>query len=126
MKLLREYIKESARAANGDCYEAAGKFMMDSCQFSGDDCNLILIHGEVMGQGPVAGTPFGHAWVLDGSTVIDKSNGRDLTMPMQIYYAIGQIDNIGNIHQYTWTEARKQILDNGHWGPWELVTESGL
>jgi hypothetical protein len=45
---------------------------------------------------------------------------------MQIYYAIGQIDNIGNIHQYTWTEARKQILDNGHWGPWELVTESGL
>ena len=126
MKLLREYIRESARAANGDCYEAAGKFMMDSCQFGGDDCNLILVHGEVGGQGPLEGVTFGHAWVLDGNTVVDKSNGRDVQMPQPVYYAIGQIDNIGNVHQYTWPEARKQILDNGHWGPWELVTESGL
>ena len=126
MHLLREYIRESARAANGDCYEAAGKFMMDSCQLGGDDCNLILVHGEVGGQGQLEGVTFGHAWVIDGNTVVDKSNGRDVQMPQPVYYAIGQIDNIGNVHQYTWPEARKQILDSGHWGPWELVTESGL
>ena len=79
-----------------------------------------------MGQGPLGGVTFGHAWVIDGNTVVDKSNGRDVQMPRPVYYAIGQIDNIGNVHQYTWPDARKQILDSGHWGPWELVTESGL
>ena len=64
--------------------------------------------------------------MLDGSTVIDKSNGRDLTMPMQVYYAIGQIDRIDNVIEYPWEEARTKILDYGHWGPWDLETESGL
>jgi hypothetical protein len=113
-------------SANGDCYEAAGKFMMDECQL-GDSCEgLTLVHGEVMGQGPVAGIPFGHAWVLDGSTDIDKSNGRDIAMPMRVYYAIGQIDRIDNVIEYPWEEARTKILDYGHWGPWDLETESGL
>ena len=114
-------------SAGGDCYEAAGKFIMDECML-GDvvDCQYILVHGEVMGQGPIEGTPFGHAWVLDGSTVIDKSNGRNLVLPMQIYYALGQIESIGNVHEYTWEEARTKILDYGHWGPWDLETESGL
>ena len=114
-------------SAGGDCYEAAGKFIMDNCGFGNpDDCQFILVHGEVMGQGPIAGIPFGHAWVLDGSTVIDKSNGRDISMPAQLYYAIGQIDSIDNIIEYPWEEARTKILDYGHWGPWDLETESGL
>ena len=114
-------------STGGDCYEAAGKFIMDKCGFGNpDDCQFILVHGEVMGQGPIAGIPFGHAWVLDGSTVIDKSNGRDLAMPMQVYYAVGQIDRIDNVIEYPWEEARTKILDYGHWGPWDLETESGL
>jgi len=100
---------------------------MDKCGFGNPDgCQFILVHGEVMGQGPIEGTPFGHAWVLDGSTVIDKSNGRDVTMPVPIYYMIGQIDRIDNIIEYSWEEARTKILDSGHWGPWDLETESGL
>lgn len=114
-------------SAGGDCYEAAGKFIMNECMLGdADNCRYILVHGEVMGQGPIAGISFGHAWVLDGSTVIDKSNGRDLTMPSQIYYAIGQIDSLDNIIEYSWEEARTKILDYGHWGPWDLETESGL
>ena len=114
-------------SAGGDCYEAAGKFMMMECQLGGSDCDgLTLIHGEVMGQGQIAGITFGHAWVEKDGMVIDKSNGRDISMPAQLYYAIGQIDKIDNVIEYPWEEARTKILDYGHWGPWDLETESGL
>jgi len=127
----------------GDCYEAAGKYIMDMCNDSG--CHSTLVHGEVAGQGPLAGVRYGHAWVEDGNTVIDKSNGRDLEMPKAIYYAIGQIASPdmskwgtpegmqdpelfsgGNLHKYTWEEAREKILEYGHWGPWDLKTSTGL
>ena len=105
----------------------------------------MLIHGEVQGQGPLSGVRYGHAWVEDGSIVVDRSNGRDIRMPKAIYYAIGAIASPdmskwgvpgslndpdlfsgGNLHKYTWEEARTKILDSGNWGPWDLVTESGL
>jgi len=64
-------------------------------------------------------------------------------MPKFVYYAIGQVQNIdpdkwgkpefgqdvfteGNLHKYNWEEARAKILETGHWGPWDLVTSSGL
>jgi hypothetical protein len=133
-KLLRAYINEvsleatmEAQQSNdgGDCYEAAGKYMMDRCMFD-NGCNLILVHGEVAGQGPLDGTTFGHAWILEGGMVVDRSNGRNVQMPQPVYYAVGQIDNIGNTHEYTWDEMRKHITTLEHWGPWELKTESGL
>ena len=125
---LRRLIREAevpGANAGGDCYEAAGKYMMDKCMF-GDDCSLILVHGEVAGQGVLEGVTFGHAWVLDGGTAIDRSNGGNLQLPQAIYYAVGQIDQIGNTHEYTWEQARKMITDSEHWGPWELATETGL
>ena len=112
-------------STGGDCYEVAGRFMMDKCMLGNNDCNLVLVHGEVMGQGAIAGIPYGHAWILDGSTVIDKSNGRNLSMPMQVYYALGQIDRIDNVIEYPWEEARAKILEHGTWGPWDLETSSG-
>jgi len=125
---LRRLIREAevpGANAGGDCYEAAGKYMMDKCMF-GDDCSLILVHGEVAGQGVLEGVTFGHAWVLDGGTAIDRSNGRNLQLPQSIYYAVGQIDQISNTHEYTWEKARKMIVQYEHWGPWDLSTESGL
>jgi len=112
---------------NGDCYEAAGKYIMDKCMITREDtCSFTLVHGEVMGQGPLEGVTYGHAWILDGGTVIDVSNGRNLQMPQVLYYAVGQVDNIGNLHEYTWDQARKKIVDYEHWGPWDLETSSGL
>jgi hypothetical protein len=87
---------------------------------------LVLVHGEVAGQGPLEGITYGHAWVLDGGTVIDRSNGRNLRIPKVVYYALGGIDHIGNLHEYTWDEARALILKFEHWGPWDLKTRSGL
>ena len=126
MKLLRANIRESALAANGDCYEAAGRYMMDKCQFGGDCTGWVLVHGEVMGQGDIDGITFGHAWVESNGMVIDKSNGRDLQLPASLYYAVGKIDEIGNVVKYSWPDARDKILEFEHWGPWDLETSSGL
>ena len=125
--ILRAYIFESIQqhAATGDCYEAAGKYMMDRCMF-GNGCDLVLVHGEVSGQGQLEGITYGHAWVLENDMVIDRSNGRNLQLPKSIYYAVGGIEHIGNIHEYTWDEARKHLVTLQHWGPWELRTKSGL
>lgn len=123
--LLRMYINEVSSNAGGDCYEAAGKYMMDRCMFDAS-CGIKLVHGEVSGQGPLEGVTYGHAWIVDGETVIDRSNGRNLQMPKSVYYALGQIDNISNLHEYTWEEARKHIMVLEHWGPWELRTKTGL
>jgi hypothetical protein len=109
------------RRRNGDCYEAAGRYIMDNF-----DSQLQLVHGEVSGQGAMEGTTFGHAWVLDGDTVIDKSNGRDLRIPKVVYYALGGIDRIDNLHVYTREQALDRMLKLKHFGPWDLKTRSGL
>ena len=119
-------------AVLGDCYKIAGKHMLDN-PLTTD----ILCHGEVMGQGQLGGVKYGHAWIEDGDMVIDRSNGRDLRMPKMIYYAIAKIgqpyfDDDGyhpgkeNVHRYTHEETMAQIMKYEHWGPWDLVTETGL
>jgi uncharacterized membrane protein (UPF0127 family) len=123
---LRQMVqKQEVPEARGDCYESAGQYMMGQCSLGNDDCDLVLVHGEVMGQGPVEGIPFGHAWVEKGGVVIDKSNGRDLQIPASFYYSIGKIDYLDNVIKYPWSEARSKIMEYQHWGPWDLETSSG-
>ena len=112
----------------GDCYEAAFGWIFRHClNFTADrkgDSNIFLVHGEVTGQGKIEGVKYGHAWVEDGGTVIDQSNGRNLVMPRQIYYRLGKIGT--NIHRYTPEQARKKAVTTGVYGPWDLKTETGL
>ena len=112
----------------GDCYEAAGKFMMKKSMLRPDDSRYLLVHAEVAGQGPLEGLTYGHGFVVDTETqtVIDKSNGRNLELPAAIYYMLGQIGSIDNIHEYTYREMAKKITQYEHWGPWDLETSSGL
>lgn len=110
-------------SAQGDCYEAAGNYMMQAA-LEGDERKLTLVHGEVTGQGPLHGVKFGHAWVEIGGMVIDKSNGRNLKMPKEMYYAIGKIGS--NTHRYTMKQFRRKAVQTGVWGPWDLETETGL
>ena len=79
---------------------------------------------EVTGQGSLEGIKYGHCWVEDGNTVIDKSNGRNLKMPRAFYYALGRIGD--NVHVYKPEEFSKKINQYGHWGPWDLRTSTGL
>ena len=123
---VRIAFKYAARKSSkrGDCYEAAGKFFIDNSMHG--NSRMLLVHGEVAGQGALKGTNFGHAWVEHNGMVIDKSNGRDIEIPISVYYALGRIDRIGNVYKYTWDQASKKIESTGHWGPWDLKTSTGL
>lgn len=131
--------KTRRQTAKGDCYEAAAKYILGLSQLhmgiggkaAGEvaaAAGLILVHAEVMGQGPMEGIPFGHGFVVDTKRdiVIDRSNGRDIQMPRPIYYAIAQIDEIGNYHEYTPQEMMENMIKYKHYGPWDLKTSSGL
>lgn len=112
-------------SGTGDCYEANGRYFMDKSLYGGDG-NMRLVHGEVTGQGSLEGVNYGHAWVEDGNTVIDMSNGRAVRMPKAAYYALGNIEANDNMHKYTASEFRRNVLKHEHWGPWDLRTSTGL
>ncbi len=114
-------------SALGDCYEAAGRFMMSKGMMASDPTRYRLVHAEVAGQGGLEGVTYGHGFVLDLETdsVIDKSNGRNIRMPASVYYHLGKISTINNVHEYTYSEMAKKITQYKHWGPWDLETSSG-
>ena len=120
----------------GDCYEVHGRFMLSDP--SADE--FILVHAEVMGQGQLAGVPYGHCFLIHKATdtVHDLSNGRNLQLPRMVYYLLGKIDQseywddtmgrvsrTPKIFEYTKDEAMAFLMEIGTWGPWELETESG-
>lgn len=108
--------------ADGDCFQAAAIYILDE----DDDAGLVLVHGEVSGQGRLAGVQYGHAWVEDDrGFVIDRSNGRFLRLERAIYYMIGRIDE-GTTKRYTRREMCEKLVETKHYGPWDLVTSTGL
>ena len=124
-----EEEEEETEEALGDCYQAAGQYAMMKCQFSSSstECDdLVIVHGEVMGQGHLEGITYGHAWIESKGMVIDVSNGRNIKLPISTYYLLGKIGEIDNYVKYTWKEAREKIIASKHWGPWDLETSSGL
>jgi len=108
-------------SSGGDCYQVAAKLVIDSEVGT----ELVLVHAEVTGQGPLEGIKYGHAWVENiHGDVIDKSNGRDITINKQVYYSIGNISSKkGKMFKYTRREALDKMLDSEHFGPWDLKTE---
>lgn len=99
----------------GDCYPAGGRLIME---FFGDKEHK-LVHGMVNGQGALEGMRYGHCWVESRDTVLDHSNGRKLEIPKQVYYALGRVDP-KECKYYTPEESAKFMVDEGHWGPWEM------
>jgi hypothetical protein len=102
----------------GDCYYAAGEYILDVAQEG-----AILIHGRPTLQCEPFIT-FGHAWVewdekiVNGTIRFAYDVARDIKMPISLYYALGKINPEDNF-EYTREEARRMILEYGHWGPWE-------
>lgn len=102
----------TAPQGDGDCAEVATKIVVDS-----RDKAYVLCHGYPTGQGPIAGVKHFHAWVEDGDIVIDRSNGKDITFPRDLYYAIGHI-NPDEVVRWTRDAAIDLILGTMHYGPW--------
>lgn len=118
----------------GNCYEVAGNIAMDnkmpkslrnkSTNFNGTP---FVVHAQVTGQGAIDNVKYGHAWVEDDVFVYDFSNGRELIIPKELYYYIGQIEMKKPIYyKYPFDVAVEKMLTSKHYGPWELKTESGL
>jgi len=100
----------------GDCYQVSGEYLMD--MFLQGNKNLLLVHGEVTGQGAIEGIKYGHAWIEDGQMVIDKSQGRSIKLPKHVYYVLGNIDE-SKVIKYNYNQMTKKILETEHWGPWD-------
>ena len=129
--LLKEggeiFAKGGGIKDKGNCYQAAadfaiGKFFAPHIDFIGEP---YIVHAEVKGQGKLEGIRYGHAWVEDDENVYDHSNGREIKLPKQIYYLLGDIktDDPKKYRKYTFSEARKKMLDTGIYGSWDIETE---
>jgi len=129
--LLKEggeiFAKGGGIKDKGNCYQAAadfaiGKFFAPHIDFIGEP---YIVHAEVKGQGKLEGIRYGHAWVEDDENVYDHSNGREIKLPKQIYYLLGDIktDDPKKYRKYTFAEARKKMLDTGIYGSWDIETE---
>jgi hypothetical protein len=117
-------VKKSNKG--GDCYKAAGDIVIDSRFINKNRFNFngtpYLVHAEVAGQGAISGIRYGHAWIEDDVMVYDYSNGRELQIPKQIYYAIGNIEtsNPKKYRKYTFEQARRKMSESGTYGCWDL------
>lgn len=121
------FAKGGGIKGKGNCYQAAGdfaigKFFAPNIDFIGEP---YIVHAEVRGQGQLEGIRYGHAWVEDDENVYDHSNGREIKLPKEIYYLLGDIktDDPKKYRKYTFAEARKKMLDTGTYGCWDIETE---
>lgn len=119
----------------GDCYYVAGTIAMNHrLPKTAKEFNLpnfvgtpYVVHAEVEGQGAISGLKYGHAWVEDDLYVYDYSNGREIVFPKYFYYEMGKVKaKKPKYFKYTFEEAVKKMVETGHYGSWELITESGL
>jgi hypothetical protein len=116
---------------NGDCYVVAGRIALNNRLPKGENREFVgepyVIHAQVIGQGAIEGLKYGHAWVEDDIYVYDYSNGRELKIPKVVYYKLGQVIEQQPIYfKYTFGEAKRKMAETGHFGSWDLITESGL
>ncbi len=130
-------------SGEGDCYPTANMAVWDKVG-SPDEDNWRAVHGVVTGQGELEGVRFGHAWAeetqrfpipenimesgspeqraawenMTFTIVHDNSNGNSISMPAEMYYAVGQIDE-ATVQRYTPAEVGRNMVNSGHHGPWE-------
>ena len=117
------------KKAEGDCFEAAVEFAISHgglLRVGPEPTmpDLLIVHGEVTGQGKLLGRKYGHAWIEARGVVIDTSNKRQIMLPIADYYALGRIGT--NVHKYTVEQARRRMVETGVYGPWDLQTSTGL
>lgn len=98
----------------GNCFKVAADMVLDIFMY---DC--VLVHGVVVGvRGSLKGKRFVHGWIeVNNAIVLDRSNNRNLCIPLSTYYENGQI-NENEIIRYSFRETRKLVLKHLHYGPW--------
>jgi len=117
----------------GYCYERNGRKFMDM----GSNRRFKLVHGCVMGSGPIAGRHIGHCWIEETKyikvpkdwkvsnktfkmvTVHDYSRRykRGHHLPMELYYHYGRIEE-RYVKRYNLERFNINALKYENWGPW--------
>lgn len=114
----------------GDCYCIAGKFALNDVSEIGGHKFIgtpYVVHAEVEGRGALTGIRYGHAWVEDDLMIFDYSNSKKIIFPKELYYTMGKvIQEQPKYYKYTFEEACQKMQETGHYGCWDLITESGL
>ena len=107
----------------GNCFEVAGHLALYPEKLSYNGTPKV-VHAEVTGQGNLKGIRFAHAFVEDDFMVYDFSNSKNIVMLKNSYYELAQINenDPNKIRKYSFKEARKKMLDLGHYGPWDIIT----
>jgi len=122
-KFKKKYGNERM-TGDGDCFEAAVRVMFEELTPE-ERSRAVICHGVPLGQGEIEGIRFDHAWVEvadeqfpDAVTVLDYSNGREIQIPREVYYAIGKIKS-DDVKRFTMQEATEQMNEKGFYGPWD-------
>jgi hypothetical protein len=96
----------------GFCFDACAKwFLYDQ---GADYPQARLVHGTVMGRGPISGKRFTHAWVEIEDWVFDIS--QNIFAEKDEYYDLAQAQDTVS---YDANETRINLLKTEQWGPWD-------
>lgn len=103
--------------AMGNCYEANANKLLWGKEFQ----DKKLVHGVAINQNDYQA--MGHCWIEDDNYCYDYSNGKTLKVEKNLYYEIGCMPIQGyKNHAYSLKEVRENVLNYGHYGPWETET----
>lgn len=111
--------KVNDKLTGGDCYQVHLRALIDRTEEG------LLCHGTV--YHPKTGR-HGHCWIertLSGDYGVvvwcrDIANGHDVLWPRDLYYHIGQVEDV---KRYTSEDAAILALGSGNHGPWTETEE---
>ena len=118
MKRFNSFKTVLTEAKLGDCFEAAGRVMIQLP----DEMEMKCVHAFVYGEGNLKGRRFEHAFNKLGDVVFDNSNGKTVTMRKEAYFKQAGIDpkEKGAYVEYDKEKTMVNMLKYKHWGPWDL------
>ena len=103
-------IGEVGSMKEGDCYQAAGNYVLDN-----PDAVLVHAIGKPI-VGKLRGQYFAHAWAVHEGRAIDLPNGGEIRMGELAYEVLFQTEEKIT---YSREQVRELVLEHKHWGPWE-------
>ena len=99
---------------DGDCFRTAGRLVLDLHAMGVREARLV--HGLV--THPEYEFQHIHAWVEIEGFVLDYTYKLGFSLPKAVYYAAGKI-TAEDTASYTEDQARTEMCNHEHWGPWD-------
>lgn len=95
----------------GCCFDLVSEWVLKNRH---EDIDVKVVHGLILGQGPIEGIEHGHAWLEINNRVVDLEN--EVSMSKYEYEHLARLQYKVS---YSIKEAIEQMLESGHKGPWD-------